>query len=169
MVLKKGFAMRFKVGDKAVYPSHGVTIIKNIESREVAGNTLDFYGLQIVSSGATLMVPTSASERAGMRVLIGDVEIDQVFAILRKPGKVPQRIWNRRFREFSEKLRTGALGDVAEVLRDLWTLQGTKELSPGEKKLMERAREMIVAEISADQSSDQGDIDAQITQMLMPN
>ncbi len=161
--------MRFKVGDKAVYPSHGVTIIKNIESREVAGSRLDFYVLQIISSGATLMVPTTASERAGMRGLISDVEIDSVFSILRKPGKVPQRIWNRRFREFSDKLRTGSLGDVAEVLRDLWTLQSSKELSPGEKKLMEKSRDMIVAEISAAQASDQADVDLQITQMLMPN
>lgn len=161
--------MRFKVGDKAVYPSHGVTIIKNIESREVAGSKLDFYVLQIVSSGATLMVPTTATERAGMRGLISDAEINKVFTILRNPGKVPQRIWNRRFREFSEKLRTGSLADVAEVLRDLWTLQGTKELSPGEKKLMERAREMVVAEISAAQCADPAEVETQIGQMLMPN
>lgn len=161
--------MRFKVGDKAVYPSHGVAIIKNIESREVAGNKLDFYVLQIVSSGATLMVPTGASERAGMRGLISDEEVERVFSILRNPGKVPQRIWNRRFREFSEKLRTGSLADVAEVFRDLWTLQASKELSPGEKKLMERAKEMVVAEISAAQGAENLDVETQISQMLLPN
>ncbi|MEZ4741282.1 MAG: CarD family transcriptional regulator [Bdellovibrionota bacterium] len=161
--------MRFKVGDKAVYPSHGVTVIKNIESKEVAGSKMDFYVLQIVSSGATLMVPTAASERAGMRGLISSSEIESVYSILRNPGKVSQRTWNRRFREFNEKLRTGSLSDIAEVLRDLWTLQSAKDLSYGEKKMMERAQELIVSEICAAQGSKPVDVESEITQMLMPN
>jgi CarD family transcriptional regulator len=161
--------MRFKIGDKAVYPSHGVTVIKNIESKEVAGSVMDFYVLQIISSGATLMVPTAASERVGMRGLIGDVEIDHVYSILRNPSKVSQRTWNRRFREFSEKLRTGSLADVAEVLRDLWTLQSTKELSYGEKKMMEKSQELIISEICASQGGKREDVESQVNQMLMPN
>lgn len=161
--------MQFKVGDKAVYPSHGVIVIKNIEAKEVAGSKMNFYVLQILSSGATLMVPTDASERAGMRRLICDTEINEVFDVLSTPGKVSQRTWNRRFREFSEKLRTGSLVDIAEVLRDLWSLQSTKELSYGEKKMMEKSRALIVAEISAANSKAEDEIDGEISKVLMPN
>ena len=123
--------MRFNIGDKAVYPAHGVAEIKAIESKEVSGATMDFYVLQIVSSGARLMVPTVASERAGMRGLINDQEISNVYSILKEPGHVSQRAWNRRFREFSEKLRATSINEVAEVLRDLWALQAWGHLSWG--------------------------------------
>src|SRR3954452_8744228 len=116
--------MQFKVGDKAVYPAHGVGVIKRIESRTVGGTNQDFYVIQILSSGATLMVPTGSSERAGMRSLISDDEINNVYAILRSKGRVSHTTWNRRFREFNDKLRTGSVGDIAEVLRDLCSLRG---------------------------------------------
>ncbi len=161
--------MRFKVGDKAVYPSHGLTIIKGVESKEVAGSKQDFYVLQIVSSGATLMVPTTACERAGMRGLITDDEVAEVYTILRSPGKVSQRTWNRRCREFNEKLRSGSVTEVAEVLRDLWALQNTKGLSDGEKKMLEKARSLIVSEISAARTETPGDVEAEINQLLMPH
>ena len=121
-----GDKMRFKVGDKAVYPAHGVAEIKAIETKEVSGTRMDFYVLEIVSSGARLMVPTLASERAGMRNLINDEQITNVYSILKGPGHVSQRAWNRRFREFSEKLRASSINEVAEVLRDLWALKDKK-------------------------------------------
>lgn len=161
--------MQFKVGDKAVYPSHGVTVIKNIESREIAGNSQEFYVLQILSSGATLMVPIASSERVGMRDLIDKRDIEGVYSIIRTPGKVSQKTWNRRFREFNDKLRSGSLGEIAEVLRDLWSLQASKELSYGEKKMMEKAKSLIVAEVSAAQGNKAEDIETQVDQMLMPN
>ena len=161
--------MRFKVGDKAVYPAHGVALIKAIESKEVAGARVEFYVLQIISSGATLMVPTSASEKAGMRVLMSDEEINNVFEILRESKKVSQRTWNRRFREFSEKLRTGSVCDAAEVLRDLWSLQSVKELSYGEKKMLERAQALIVSEICASSERSPAEVESEIRQYFQPN
>lgn len=139
----------FKIGDKAVYPAHGVGVIKGIESRNIAGSRQDFYLIKIISSGATLMVPIDGTRKAGMRALTTGDEIEGVKRILRTPGKVSQTTWNRRFREFNDKLRTGCLADVAEVLRDLWSLKADKELSFGEKKMMDKARYLLVNEVSA--------------------
>jgi len=161
--------MQFKVGDKAVYPAHGVGVIKRIESRSVGGTSQDFYVIQILSSGATLMVPTSSCERAGMRTLISDDEISNVYKILRSKGKVSHTTWNRRFREFNDKLRTGSVGDIAEVLRDLCSLRGDKDLSYGEKKMMDKALAMLVSEISAAASRKENEVEQELHQMLLPN
>lgn len=158
--------MRFNIGDKAVYPAHGVAEIKAIESKEVSGAKMDFYVLQIVSSGARLMVPTLASERAGMRGLISSDEIDNVYTILREPGHVSQRAWNRRFREFSEKLRASSVNEIAEVLRDLWALQSQKELSYGEKQMLEKAMDLLKDEICASQGKASADIENEIRTCL---
>jgi CarD family transcriptional regulator len=159
--------LRFKVGDKAVYPAHGVGVIKRIESRQIGGSKHDFYVLQILASGATLMVPTGSCEKAGMRGLISNEEITCVYSILKKPGKVSKTTWNRRFREFNDKLRTGSLADVAEVLRDLSSLRCDKDLSYGEKKMMDKAMAMLVAEISAAASKTEGEVEQELHGILL--
>ena len=159
----------FKIGDKAVYPAHGVGVIKGIESRDICGSKQDFYVLQILSSGATLMVPTEGSMKAGMREVISDDEIEKVYVILKSPGRVTQTTWNRRFREFNDKLRTGSLADVAEVLRDLNSLKGDKDLSFGEKRMLDKARSMIVAEIGAARGRAEGEVEVELEQILLPH
>ncbi len=158
--------IQFKVGDKAVYPAHGVGGIKRIESRKIGDTDLDFYVLQILSSGATLMVPTAGSERAGMRTLISDADIKSVYKILKAPGKVSRTTWNRRFREFNDKLRTGSVADIAEVLRDLCSLRGDKDLSYGEKKMMDKAQAMLVAEIRASAGKSESDVEKDLCKIL---
>lgn len=143
--------MQFKIGDKAVYPAHGVAEVANIESKVIGGKKIDFYVLKFVSNGTTLMVPTSTCMSAGMRGIVSQDSISNIYTILSNPNKVAQRAWNRRFRDFNEKLRKSVIEDVAEVLRDLWTLQTTKELSFSEKQMLEKAMELIVSEISASQ------------------
>jgi len=160
---------QFKVGDKAVYPAHGVGVITRIESKDIGGSRQDFYVLQIISSGATLMVPITASRRAGMRSLISDKEIKDIYKILRSPGHISRTTWNRRFREFNDKLQTGSVTDIAEVLRDLNSLQGDKDLSFGEKTMMDKAKDMIIAEISAASSKETLDVEAELEQILLPN
>lgn len=159
--------MVFNVGDKAVYPAHGVGVIKRIESKKIGGVNQDFYVLQILSSGATLMVPTQGCERAGMRGLVSTKEIKKVYSILKEPGKVSHTTWNRRYREFNEKLSTGSVGSIAEVLRDLSSLRGDKELSYGEKKMLDKALAMLVAEISAASSRDSADVETELNQILL--
>jgi len=158
--------MVFKVGDKAVYPAHGVGVIKNIESKEIGGQKLEFYVLQIISSGALLMVPIESSKRVGMRGVISDKEIEQVYSILKSKGRVSTTTWNRRFREFNDKLRTGSVADAAEVLRDLSCLKSTKDLSFGEKKMLDRARSMIVTELSAACRKEQVEIEQELSGIL---
>jgi CarD family transcriptional regulator len=161
--------IRFRIGDKAVYPAHGVGVIQRIESREIAGTKQDFYVLQIISSGAILMIPTNGIDRAGMRSLISDNEIDNVYSILKSPGRISKTTWNRRFREFNDKLRKGAVNEIAEVLRDLNSLRGDKDLSFGEKKMLDKAKEMIIAEICAASQKKKEDVEIELETMLLPN
>jgi CarD family transcriptional regulator len=158
--------MSFRVGDKAVYPAHGVGVIKRIESKDIGGARQDFYVLQIIASGATLMVPISASLKVGMRGLISVQDVEQVYSILKSAGIISQTTWNRRFRQFNDKLRTGSVADIAEVLRDLNSLRTTKDLSFGEKKMMDKAKSMIVAEISAASHKAEEDVEKELSVIL---
>ncbi|MCX6117398.1 MAG: CarD family transcriptional regulator [Proteobacteria bacterium] len=161
--------MNFSIGDKAVYPAHGVGIIKGIESKMIGGERQDFYLVEIMASGATVMVPTSATIRMGLRRLSDQGALEGVYSILRTPRHVSQRAWNRRFREFSDKLRTGSLNDVAEVLRDLTSLRGDKTLSFGEKNMLEKALGMVVSEISAASARNESDVFEEVNRLLLPN
>jgi len=161
--------MNFAIGDKAVYPAHGVGLIKAIETKQIAGASQDFYVVQIITSGATLMVPTNAALRIGLRKLSDNMELENVYSILRTPRRVSQRAWNRRFREFNDKLRTGSLNDVAEVLRDLTSLRSDKALSFGEKNMMEKALGMVVSEISAASARAEAEVFDEVNRMLLPN
>ena len=158
--------MQFKVGDKAVYPAHGVAEITGVEAREVAGHKVDCYVLNIMSSGATLMVPVTASERAGMRYLSTDQEIEEVFNLIRNPIRISQKTWNKRYREFHEKLRTGSVSEIAEVYRDLWNLQSIKDLSYGEKQMLEKSRDMVISEISAAKNQTQEQVADNLQAMM---
>ena len=156
----------FKVGDKAVFPAHGVGVIESVESREIGGSRQDFYVLQIISSGARLMVPTSGCTKAGMRNLISDPEIEGVYDILKTRKKINQTTWNRRFREYNDKLRTGSVSEVAEVYRDLCYLRDSKDLSYGEKRMLEKARELVVTEISAASQRETFEVEQKIDSLL---
>lgn len=158
--------MQFKIGDNAIYPSHGLAKIVGLEAKEVAGHQVECYVLNIVSSGAKVMVPVAGCNRTGVRSVISSQEIDSVLSVIKKPVKISHRAWNRRFREFNEKMRTGSVCDVAEVFRDLWSLQSTKSLSYGEKKMLEKSKDLVVAEISAAKNVATEVVESEIEQML---
>ena len=158
----------FLVGQKAVYPSHGVAVIENIESCNIGGQAQDFYVLKIQGSGAKVMVPTSAARSCGLRSVIEQPEVEKIYNILKTPCKKNSSTpWNRRFRALTEKMGTGSLEDVAEVLRDLTSLQSSKELSFGEKKMLEKAQHMIVSELSAAQNKESTTIELEIRKFLV--
>lgn len=102
-----------------------------------------------------------------MRGLISDEEIENVYSILRSPGRVSHTTWNRRFREFNEKLRTGSVADIAEVLRDLCSLRG--DMSYGEKKMLDKAKSMLIAEISAAAQREATEVESELNQLLLHN
>jgi CarD family transcriptional regulator len=140
---------QFKVGDKVVYPVHGVAEVVSIETREIGGQKTAFYMLNILENGMRMMVPTSNVGQVGMRDLVSSDEADRVFDVLKKREKmVESTTWNRRHREYMEKIQTGSLFEVAKVLRDLYVLKNDKELSFGERKMLDTARSLLVREIS---------------------
>lgn len=158
--------IKFKIGEKAVYPCHGVGTVEKIESCSIGGAQQEFYVLKIQSTGAKVMVPTRSAKTVGMRAVISAPEVERIYEILRSPSKRSNATWNRRFRALNEKLNTGNLMEIAEVLRDLSSLRNDKELSFGEKKMLERARSMIVSEVSAARNEDKLDIENELTTIL---
>jgi CarD family transcriptional regulator len=160
--------LEFNVGQKAVYPCHGVGVIENIESCSIGGASQEFYVLKIQGTGARVMVPTGSAKSVGLRAVITSPEVERIYDILRSPSKKSTSTWNRRFRALTEKLNTGNLQEIAEVLRDLSSLKNDKDLSFGEKKMLERARSMIVSEISAAKNEERSRIETELNHILFP-
>lgn len=153
----------FKIGDMAVYPTQGVGVVEDIEVREYSGHSQEFYILRIVDSDMKIMIPVSNVSNVGLRRLIDQQRISGVFDALAEPfigGKIAS--WSRRQREYNDKLKTGDLLEVAQVLRDLYQIGSGKELSYGEKKVLEHARKLLVTEVALAE----GAKEAQVTQRL---
>jgi len=139
----------FKVGESAVYPAHGIAVIKRIDEREVGGKKKSFYVLQVIENQMTIMVPTDNAEAVGLRSIISDDDVKKVYTILKmRDVKIDQTTWNRRYRDYMEKIKTGSIYEIAEVLRDLFLLRHSKDLSFGERKMLDQAKALIVKEIS---------------------
>lgn len=139
----------FKIGDLAVYPAHGVGVIERIESQDIAGCSQDFYIMRILDTDMIIMIPTKNVNNVGLREIIGRKEVTKLYSILKKRDvPVDNQSWNRRYREYMEKIKTGSVFEVAEVYRDLLMLKVEKELSFGERKMLDTARNLLVKEIS---------------------
>ncbi len=137
----------FKIGEYAVCPGHGVGQICDIEERDLGGETKNYYIIKIIANGMTVMVPTDS--QTGIRGLVDDKEVEEVYGLLSDHDiQVDNSTWNRRYREYMIKIKTGSLTEIAEVLRDLFLLKSRKNLSFGEKKMLEQCRELIAQEIS---------------------
>lgn len=149
----------FKVGDMAVYPAHGVGRIDSIETREIAGNKHTFYIIKILDSGMTIMVPMGNVRNVGLREVINPREVDIVYSILEERDiSICEQTWNRRYREYMDKIKTGSIYEIAEVLRDLMLLRYEKELSFGERKMLDTARTLIVKELAIAQELEEIEI-----------
>ena len=141
--------MQFKVGEKVVYPAHGVGVIERVQSRTIAGTEKKFYMLRFLESDMTIMVPMENVASVGLRRIIGKDMVAKVYRILRdKKVEIDQQTWNRRYREYTEKIKTGSVLEIAKVLRDLFVLKGDKELSFGERKMLDTARNLLVKELA---------------------
>jgi len=139
----------FKVNDLAVYPAHGVGVIERIETQEISGYRQDFYVMRILDNGMIIMIPTNNVHNVGLREIIGNSDVPRLYSILqRRDVPSDNQTWNRRYREYTEKIKTGSVFEVAEVYRDLLRLKVEKELSFGERKMLDTARTLLVKEIS---------------------
>ena len=141
--------VEFKVGDHAVYPGHGVGKIHSIEIKEIMGAQHQFYSVQILETGMKIMIPAANIQKIGLRPLISKEEAVRVVKILKdKDVKIDTQTWNRRYRDYMEKIKTGSVFEIAEVLRDLYVLKVDKELSFGEKKMLDTAKNLLLKELN---------------------
>ena len=139
----------FNVGDKAVYPAHGVAEVVGLETREIGGNKTIFYILKILDTGMKIMIPKGNVGTVGLRDIINPADVKEVYNILKsKEIAVEGQTWNRRYREYMDKIKTGSVFEIAEVLRDLSLLKATKDLSFGERKMLDTARTLLVKELA---------------------
>jgi len=159
---------QFQVGDLAVYPAHGVGEIQAIESRVVNGEKHDFYIMKVLENGMVIMIPISNVESVGLRDIINQKEIPKVYELMKvRTDGVPAQTWNRRYREYMDKIKTGSLYDVAEVFRDLSLLKLTKDLSFGERKLFDTAQVLLVRELSTAKKTDEETIISEIESLFV--
>ena len=142
-----------KVGDKAVYPGHGVGQITSIEDKNIMGNKLTFYSMKIVESGTKIMIPKNRVKSIGLRPVASKKQAKEVMDIIfdKKGGeqaKAPGKNWQKRHQSYMDKIKTGSIYEIAKVIRNLNQIKGEKELSYGEKKMMDKAKNMLYSELS---------------------
>jgi len=138
----------FKVGDKLVYPNHGVTIVEQIGASIIMGSDESYYHLRLLANNSRLMVPIRNTDRVGLRRLYQPKEIKGLIGLLEEKGPKSHTDWKGRYRENLEKMKTGRLEDVAEVLKNLNEVSKKKSLSFREKKMYDRAKYLIVSEVA---------------------
>jgi CarD family transcriptional regulator len=157
----------FKVGDLAVYPAQGVGVIEAIEEREMMGNIQSFYIMKILGSNMKIMIPLDSAKAVGLRGVISAREIPKIYEILKdKDITIDKQTWNKRYRDYLEKIKTGSVYEVARVLRDLCILKLDKDLSFGERKMMDTARNLLIKEISVVSKSDESKVEKAINDLF---
>src|ERR1043165_8588767 len=162
--------VQFKVGDKAVYPAQGVAEVVSIEEKDIAGSRQKFYVLRILDTDRKIMVPVNNARSVGLRPPISESEVREIFEILReRTVAFDNQTWNRRFRGFMDKIKTGSVFDVAEVMRDLYRLKAEKSLSFGERRMLETARALIVKEIAVTREKSEKKVQGEIEQIFETN
>ncbi len=153
----------FQVGDSAVYPAHGLAVVKRIEEKEVGGKLQKFYVLHVVENQMTIKVPTDNAVSVGLRRIASQEDIHAVYGVLRERNvKIDQTTWNRRYRDYMDKIKTGSIFEIAEVLRNLFLLRHSKDLSFGERKMLDQAKQLLIKEIALAKQAKEDVVDQEI-------
>lgn len=140
--------MTFQVGDKVIYPNHGLGVVERIETKTILGTMCDFYQLRMVANETTVLVPVNNVDNVGLRRAVCDDEIARLYSLLSDGNIDSHQNWKGRFKDNSDRMRTGSVYDVVEVLKSLMYLSKTKNLSFREKRMLDRARFLVISEIS---------------------
>lgn len=157
----------FKVGDNAVYPSHGVGVVRGVQEKDIGGRKKYFYILQLLESGSTILIPTDKVKDVGLRAIIAKKDVPKIYKILKtKEITVDNQTWNRRYREYMEKIKTGSVYEIAEVLRDLYRLKLDKDLSFGERKMLDTAKSLLIKELSLAQQIREDIVENELKQIF---
>jgi CarD family transcriptional regulator len=161
--LPKPPAPDFVVGDKAVHPAHGVGEVTAIEEREIGGTRAKFYILRILDNGMKVMVPTSAATQVGLRYVMGDKEASNILLTMKaREVAVDVQPWSRRFRVYTEMIKSGMPVEIAKVLRDMNRLKFDKELSFGERRLLDQAKSLLLKELAIAKKKTEAEMAAEI-------
>lgn len=159
-------AAQFKSGSKVVYPVYGVANIESVEKKEIAGKKTNFYILKTLKNDITVMVPVEKTESVGMRKIISKKRVAKVFELLKQKTKPFSRgkkqAWNKRHKEYSEKIKNGDIFEVAEVFRDIFKISRKKDLSFGEKQIMESAFSLVSTEIAVATSKSEAAVEKEV-------
>lgn len=149
----------YDIGEKIVYPMHGAGIIETIESKTILGELRDYYVLKVPYGDIKIMIPVDKSDEIGVRPVSGGKKVDEVMEILKAPSTEMSNNWNRRHRENMEKLKTGDIIEVAEVVRNLIRVDREKHLSTGEKKVLTNAKQILLSELMLAKNMEQEEAD----------
>ncbi len=161
-----GGYVTFQVGDKVIYPNHGLGVVQGIETKTILGTTCGFYHLRMVANETTVLVPVDNVDGVGLRRAINDDEIDRLFSLL-GDGKIDNhQNWKGRFKDNSDRMRTGSIYDVVEVLKSLTFLARSKNLSFREKRMLDRAKFLVISEISEVSREKSDSIEAKVDSAL---
>jgi len=153
----------FRAGDLAVYPAHGVGLIEAVESKSLGGTCEDCYVMRILENNLTILIPTRNADNIGLRSIIGPEEVNSILAILEdKATPAVSQTWNRRYRGYMDKIKTGSVYEVAEVFRELTLIKGDRELSFGERKVLDVASSLLIKELSVAQKAEERVVAEQI-------
>ena len=157
--------MEFKVGEVVVYPHHGAAVIEAIEHREMGGEMLEYLVLQINQSDLVVRVPSKNVEQVGVRDVVGKEGLEKVFSVLRETDVEEAGNWSRRYKANQERLASGDINKVAEVVRDLWRRDQDRGLSAGEKRMLAKARQILVGELALAQPVDEKKADTMLDEI----
>ena len=160
----------FQIGEVAVYPGHGVGKIESIEEKEFSGTKQSFYIIRILDTDMTVMIPIDGTKNAGLRCVIDSCEVTKVYDILKDRNVTHDNSpWNRRYKEYMERIKSGSIFEVATVLKELYNLRHWKELSFGEKKMFEIARGLITKELSIALDKEEIKVEQEIEKIFLNN
>jgi CarD family transcriptional regulator len=148
----------FNIGDRVVYPMHGAGVIESIEEKEILGVRNKYYVMKMPVGEMKVMIPTDSILRVGLREVIDKDMIAEVFKVLRNHNGKMSSNWNRRYRDHLEKIKSGDILEVAEVVRNLTLRDREKGLSTGERKMLESARQILISELLLVQGIDQNEV-----------
>lgn len=159
--------MKLLVGDKAVHPAHGLGEVIAIEHREIGSMKGEFYILRILDNGMRVMVPVASAPQAGLRPVMSAKEADKVLATMRaREVALDLHPWSRRFRAYTEMIKSGSPHEVAKVLRDMYRLKFDKDLSFGERRLLDQAKSLLMKELAAAKGMTEAALQAQVDEMF---
>ncbi|NMD56895.1 MULTISPECIES: CarD family transcriptional regulator [Tsukamurella] len=158
--------MIFKVGDTVVYPHHGAALIEAIEIKTIGGREREYLVLKVAQGDLTVKVPAENAEVVGVRDVVGQEGLDKVFQVLRAPHTEEPTNWSRRYKANLEKLASGDVNKVAEVVRDLWRREQDRGLSAGEKRMLTKARQILVGELALAEATDDGSAESRLDEAL---